>query len=74
MKLGIAVSTYPSSFGPIVFSGEAVSGNLKLVKELGYQGVDLFINRKTEAEIEILGQMMEEHGLEVAMYLAIFLA
>lgn len=74
MKLGISVSTYPSTFGPIVFSGEDVWTNLKIVKELGYQGVDLFVNRKTQADIEALGQFLEKLGLEVAMYLAIFLA
>lgn len=74
MKLGITMSTYPSKFGPIVFRDGDIFKNIKTVKELGYDGVDLFADRKSYNEIEALRNAFEAEGIEIAMYLAIFLA
>jgi 5-keto-L-gluconate epimerase len=74
MKISISVAAYPSKFGPIVFSGRDIALNLRTIKELGYDGVDLFANRKTDAEVETLAELLQANNLEVAMYLAIYLA
>ena len=73
MKLSISASTYSSEFGPIVFGGQDTALNLKTIKEFGYEGVDLFANHKTDAEVEALAELLTDHHLEVAMYLAIYL-
>lgn len=74
MKLGISLAAYPCKFGPIVFGGQDIAANLKTIRQLGYDGVDLFADRKTDEEIDRLAGLLETHGLEVAMYLAIYLA
>lgn len=74
MKLGITLSTYPSKFGPIVFKEGDVFKDIKTIKKLEYDGVDLFTNRKTDQEIDELKRAFENEGIEIAMYLAIFLA
>lgn len=74
MKLGVAVSTYASQFGPIVFRDGALSENLPLIKALGYEGVDLFVDYRTDAQLDAIKTQFKDNGLEVAMYVAIFLA
>lgn len=74
MKLGVAVSTYASQFGPIVFRDGALDDNLTTIKALGYAGVDLFVDYRTDAQLDAIRAQFDAHGLEVGMYIAIFLA
>lgn len=74
MKLGISLSTYASSFGPIVFKGGALADNLAAIRQLGYSGVDLYIDRQGAGEIEQIKRLFQQSGLEVTMYIAIFMA
>ena len=74
MKTGITVSTFPTKFGPIVLTGDDLMGNLAIASGLGYQGIDLFINEKTDAEIAEVGNLLESLGLRISMFIAIFLA
>lgn len=74
MKLGVAVSTYASQFGPIVFRDGALGDNLTTIRTLGYHGVDLFVDYRTDAQLDALRAQFDENNLEVAMYIAIFLA
>ena len=74
MKLGITLSTFPMKNSPVVFCDGLLSKNLSVIKDLGYQGVDLFTDSKSVQEIDELRLIMSDHGLEVAMYIAIFLS
>ena len=74
MKLGIAISSFPSKFGPIVLSGNDLSGNVAYARSLGYQGLDLFINDKSNEEIEEIWKLLSDNKMEVAMFIVIFLA
>jgi len=74
MRLGIAISTYETQFGPIVFRDGNLKQNIKDMKSLGYQGVDLFINKKTDGEIAEIKRMFDDECIEINTYLAIFLA
>lgn len=74
MKLGIALSTFPTRFGPIVLSGADLRANVELAAGLGYQGLDLFMDSKTDEEIDRIAQLLSDNGMEVAMFIAIFLA
>jgi sugar phosphate isomerase/epimerase len=74
MKISISEATYPTKFGPIVFGGQDIASNLKTIKALGYDGVDMFANRKTDAEVETLSELLKADDLGVAMYIAIYLA
>jgi sugar phosphate isomerase/epimerase len=74
MKLGIAVSTFPTKFGPIVLTGDNLEENLTIASELGYQGIDLFMNQKTDDEIDRIAHLLDSLKLRISMYSAIFLA
>lgn len=74
MKLGITVSTFKTQFGPIIFRGGNIKEDLKNIRQLGYEGVDLFIDRKSNSELEELGKLFKEENIEIPMMLAIFLA
>jgi len=72
MKFGISFSTFPIKFGPIVFSGENIKENLKIIKELGYDGIDLFLHQIRE--LENLRTTLNDFKLEVSLVASIFLA
>ena len=74
MKLGVTVSAYDTKFGPIVFRGPNIVKSIITIKKLGYDGVDLFADRRSDKEIEALRRAFEDNKIEVAMYLTIFLA
>lgn len=74
MKLGIALSTFATKFGPIVLTGDDLRGNVKLASQLGYQGLDVFTDNKSDVEIDEMVRTFSDFGIEVAMFIAIFLA
>jgi sugar phosphate isomerase/epimerase len=74
MKLGITISTYQTKFGPIIFRDGNLRENIKDMTRLGYRGVDLFTDEKTDQELGELRLMFGDGGVEINTYLAIFLA
>lgn len=74
MKLGVTVSAYAAKFGPIVFRDPDIVKSIETIKKLGYDGVDLYMNRRSDEEIETLRCKFEENKLEVASYVPIFLS
>lgn len=74
MKLGIAVSTYPSSFSYIVYNGGNMRSILQQICGLGYEGVDLFVGYLSEREIDELGDQYAQYHIEVANYLPMALS
>ncbi len=74
MKFGITVSTYQTQFGPIIFRDGDLKQNIADIKALGYEGVDLFVDRRTDDELKQFKAMFEDGGVKINTYLAIFLA
>jgi sugar phosphate isomerase/epimerase len=74
MKLGITVSTFQTSFGPIVYRGGNLEDTLRKVRDLGYKGIDLFVDAAATANADSIRRTFQAAGLEVAMMLAIELA
>ncbi len=74
MKFGISFSIFPIKFGPIVFSGENIKENLKIIKELGYDGIDLFLQQMKEKELKNLRTVLNYFKLEISLVAAISLA
>jgi len=74
MKLGISMSTFPARGGPVVFSGDDWRGNLRTIRELGYEGVDLFSHKLSESELDRIVALMGEFQLQTTMFLAMWLA
>jgi sugar phosphate isomerase/epimerase len=74
MKLAITLSTFPAKFGPIVLSGDDLRANITYARGLGYQGLDLFVDNKSEEEIEEICELLNNNEMEVAMFIGIFLA
>jgi len=74
MKLGVTVSAYGAKFGPIVFRDPDIVKSIETIRQLGYDGVDLYMNRKSDEEIEALRGAFENNKVEVASYVPIFLS
>jgi sugar phosphate isomerase/epimerase len=70
MNFGISVSTFPTSFGPIMFSGDLES-KLPRIAEIGYSHLDLFIKSAHEPGIESLIHAISANGLQVALLAAV---
>jgi sugar phosphate isomerase/epimerase len=70
MKKGMAVSTFPTSFGPLVFSGN-LERSLPTVKELGYDGIDLFIKRPDEPGLSEILALISDLDLEIPVLAAV---
>ncbi len=70
MKFGLAVSTYPTAFGPILFSGE-LAQRLPQVAELGYTCLDLFIRRADEPGLSDVIAAVRRSGLQVSLLAAV---
>ncbi len=73
MKLGCAVSTYETQFGPIVFKDGNLAENFRLMQKYGYKGVDLFIKQSTTEQLKEYRSMMDSYGLSVTTLFAIYL-
>lgn len=73
MKLACAVSTYPTSFGPIVFKDGNLAENFKLMTKYGYEGMDLFIKKTSQEQLQEYKKLIDSFGLQVASLFAIYL-
>jgi len=70
VKFGISVSTFPTSFGPIMFSGDLVN-KVKKIANLGYSGLDLFIKSADEPEIRNVIKAIRSTDLQVYIIAAV---
>ena len=70
MKFGISVSTFPTSFGPIMFSGD-LETRVEMIADLGYAGLDLFIKHAGEPGIDKILASIKRSGLEVFLLAAV---
>jgi sugar phosphate isomerase/epimerase len=70
MKFGISVSTFPTSFGPIMFSGD-LETKVKTIADLGYAGLDLFIKNAGEPGIGSVISAIQSVDLEVFLLAAV---
>lgn len=73
MKLGCAVSTYPTQFGPIIFKDGHLDKNIALMKKYGYSGMDLFIKKTQKDQIKAYRKLVEDNGMRVTSLFAIYL-
>lgn len=70
MKFGLAVSTFPTAFGPIMFSGDLIH-RLPEIADLGFEGIDLFIRRADEPGLPEVVRAIRQAGLQVAIVAAV---
>lgn len=70
MKFGISASTFPTSFGPIMFSGE-LDQKVETIANLGYTGLDLFIKHAGEPDLDKIIKKIKNAGLEVFLLAAV---
>jgi sugar phosphate isomerase/epimerase len=64
MKLGIVLSSQPSSFSALPFT-EGIAENVAKIKKLGYDGVELAVRNPEQLNMEILISLLEEHQISV---------
>lgn len=70
MNFGLAVSTFPTSFGPIMFSGD-LARRMNELASLGYAGIDLFIRRVDEPGLDEVVAAIQRSKLKVALLAAV---
>jgi len=70
MKFGISVAAFLTGFGPIMFSGN-LETKLKIIAELGYSGLDLFIKHAGEPGLDKIIKKIKNVGLEVFLLAAV---
>ena len=56
MKLGIVISSQPSSFSALPFT-EGIAENVAKVKKLGYDGVEMAVRNPEQLDLEMLIQL-----------------
>lgn len=64
MKLSIVLSTQPASFSALAYKGN-IEENIKRIKELGYDGVELAVRNPTELDVEHIKMLMKVNNLPV---------
>ena len=64
MKLGIVLSSQPSSFSAIPFT-EGLAENITKIKKLGYDGVELAVRNPDQIDLKWLKSFLEDNNLVV---------
>ena len=64
MRLGIVISSQPSSFSALPFT-EGIAENVAKVKKLGYDGVEMAVRNPDQLDMEMLISLLEEHQISV---------
>ncbi len=64
MKLSIVLSTQPASFSALAYKGN-IEENIKRIKELGYDGVELAVRNPDELDIGYIKPLLKESNLPV---------
>jgi len=65
MKLSIVLSTQPASFSAMAYQGQLTS-NLKKIKNMGFDGVELAIRNPQKLNIAELESLLHEQDLQVS--------
>ncbi len=73
MKLGCAVSTYETKFGPIVFKDGNIQENARLLEKYGYESVDLFIKDCGDDQLREYRELFAARGIGITTLFAIYL-
>lgn len=73
MKLGCAISTYETTFGPIVFKDGDIQNNIELMKKYGFSGLDLFIRNTPLYQLKEYKRIIQANDMQVVSLFAIYL-
>lgn len=74
MKTSVSISVFPAAPGmPALYSG-VTADHLAEIRELGYDGVDLFVRDPESAETREAVRRLEQYGLEVGVIMPAALA
>lgn len=64
MKLGIVLSSQPSSFSAIPFK-EGIAENVSKISKLGFDGVEMAVRNPEQLNVEWLASLIREHHMTV---------
>jgi sugar phosphate isomerase/epimerase len=70
MKFGVSVSTFPTSFGPIMFSGN-LKEDIYPIADLGFQEIDLFIKHADEPGLQNSLKAVHKTGISIGLVAAV---
>jgi len=70
MKKSISVATFPTKFGPLVFTG-GLKEIIQKVSNLGYDGIELFVKRPEEVNVKLLRQWLNSNKIRISAIAAV---
>jgi len=70
MRKSISVATFPTKFGPLVFTGN-LKEIIQKVSSLGYDGIELFLKRPEEIKVKLLRQWLNSYKIHVSAIAAV---
>jgi len=70
MKKSISVATFPTKFGPLVFTGD-LKEIIQKVSNLGYDGIELFVKRPGEINVKLLRQWLNSNKIRISAIAAV---
>ncbi len=70
MRKSISVATFPTKFGPLVFTGN-LKEIIQKVSGLGYDGIELFLKRPEEIKVKLLRQWLNSNKIHVSAIAAV---
>lgn len=73
MKLGCAVTTYPTQSGPIVFKDGNLKENFQIMRKYGFESVDFFIKKTSKEQALEYKRILDDNGITVSTLFAIYL-
>ncbi len=69
-KKSISVATFPTKFGPLVFTGN-LKEIIQKVSNMNYEGIELFIKRPEEINLESLNEWLDLHNIRISAIAAV---
>lgn len=70
IKKSISVATFPTKFGPLIFTGN-LKEIIQKVSSLGYDGIELFVKRPEEINTESLNQWLDLYNVRISAIAAV---
>lgn len=70
IKKSISVATFPTKFGALVFTGD-LREIIQKVSKVGYEGIELFIKRPEEINLESLGEWLDLYNIRISAIAAV---
>ena len=70
IKKSISVATFPTKFGPLVFTGN-IKEIIQRASDIGYDGIELFVKRPEEVNLKSLNEWLSLYNIRISAIAAV---